>query len=36
MAQKQPTKQPTQVDCGYIKNGVIYSSYDGRRIGLIK
>lgn len=30
------TQQPTQSDCGYIKNGVIYSSYDGRKIGKIK
>ncbi len=40
MAQKQtekrPTEQPTQAGCGYIKNGIIYSSYDGRKIGRIK
>gem|GEM_PF-4813140 len=28
-------KQPTQADCGYIKNGVIYSSYNGKKIGKI-
>lgn len=28
--------QPTQADCAYIKNGVIYSSYNGKKIGKIK
>ena len=29
-------KQPTQADAGYFKNGIIYSSYNGKKIGRIK
>jgi len=29
-------KQPTQADCYYIKNGVLYSSYNGKKIGVIR